>query len=387
MYPTITDMLQDLFGLHVPLPIQTFGFFVAIAFLVSAYILNKEIQRKEKDGLMKPQQTTVITGNPASISEMITSGLLGFLLGFKLLFALLNYHSFVENPQEAILSLKGNWLGGLLVGIISVYIRYSEKNKTKKAIPQENKVIVYPHEQLGNIVFICAGAGLLGAKLFHNLENWDDFIADPIGALLSFSGLTMYGGLICTSIVLYFYCKKIGIRFIDLADCAAPALMIGYAIGRVGCHTSGDGDWGIVNTNPKPNWLSFAPDWLWKYNFPHNVVSEGVPIPDCVGRHCFILPEAVFPTSLYEAIFCTLLFVILWSVRKKIIKPGVLFFLYLLLNGMERLLIEQIRVNTKYHIFDNAITQAEIIATCLIIAGAIGIYIYNKKKFITPTLT
>ena len=121
-----------------------------------------------------------------------------------------------------------------------------------------------------------------------------------------------------------------------------------------------------------------------QYNYPHNVLSEGIKIPGCQGNHCYMLPEAVFPTAFYEATACLLLFGILWYFRKKITKPGVLFFLYLLLNGIERLAIEQIRVNTKYHIFGKAITQAEIIATVLIIAGAVGIYIFNKKNPTKP---
>ena len=165
-----------------------------------------------------------------------------------------------------------------------------------------------------------------------------------------------------------------------MADSAAAPLMIGYAIGRIGCHMSGDGDWGIVNKLDKPNFMSFLPDWFWKYNYPHNVISDGIPIPGCEGKHCFMLAEAVFPTPLYESIACIILFIILWMFRKKIKKAGVFFSFYILLNGIERLLIEQIRVNTKYHIGSYEITQAEIIATVFIILGSLGIYYFNKKN-------
>src|SRR6185369_7671159 len=105
-------------------------------------------------------------------------------------------------------------------------------------------------------------------------------------------------------------------------------------------------DWGIPNTAPKPSGLSFLPDWFWSYRYPHNVINEGIPIPGCVGHHCSMLELPVFPTPLYESITCILLFFFLWSIRKKISSAGVLFSIYLLLNGLERFAIETIRVNT-----------------------------------------
>jgi prolipoprotein diacylglyceryltransferase len=227
---------------------------------------------------------------------------------------------------------------------------------------------------MGTIIMIAAVAGIIGAKLFHNLENWDSFVKDPIDALMSFSGLTFYGGLILGLASVYYYARKNKIPFIHLIDAAAPGMMLAYGIGRVGCQLSGDGDWGIVNTLAKPSTLSFLPDWMWAFKYPHNVIGEGVQIAGCVGRHCAELPMAVFPTPFYEAIMAFTIFIFLWSIRKRINITGMMFSIYLFLNGMERFLIEKIRVNTLYHVFGKSFTQAELISSILMILGLIGIY-------------
>ena len=148
--------------------------------------------------------------------------------------------------------------------------------------------------------------------------------------------------------------------------------------GRVGCHTSGDGDWGIVNEAPKPDWMSFLPDWTWTFSYPHNVINEGIPIPGCEGSHCSMLDPGVFPTPFYESLMCLGLFLVLWTIRKKMGYPGVLFCVYLIFNGIERFSIEKIRVNAVYQMFGTEITQAEIISVCLVIVGIVGILIFRK---------
>ena len=231
-----------------------------------------------------------------------------------------------------------------------------------------------------NITFTAAISGIIGAKLFHNLENWDELMANPVDALLSFSGLTMYGGLIFGTVAVIYMTRKYGIHPLHIADAAAPGIMLAYGTGRLGCQLSGDGDWGVVNLAPKPDWMSFLPDWFWSYSYPHNVISSGVPMEGCFGKHCMILPQPVFPTPLYEAIICIALFFVLWSARKRLIFPGAVFSLYLLLNGIERFAIEQIRVNNKFMFLGMNLTQAEIIASCLIILGLSGLIVFRKKS-------
>ena len=106
----------------------------------------------------------------------------------------------------------------LLLGLFFAILKWWEKNKVKLAKPEKKIQRIWPADRVGDIVIIAAATGFLGAKIFDNLENWDRFIQDPIGNLLSPSGLTFYGGLIVASLSLLYYFRKHQIRFINVAD-------------------------------------------------------------------------------------------------------------------------------------------------------------------------
>ncbi len=383
MFPTLSDLLQYLFGYYIPLPVQTFGFMMAIAFAAAYYASVSELKRKEKDGLIHVFKQKITKYQRVTTTDYAIQIAIGGLVGFKLVHMIMHYDELVLSPQHMILSTDGSWFGLILGAGIAWSQKRKEDKEAAKHQPVTTEISVHPYELMWNVIFIGAIAGLLGAKIFHNLENLDDFMRDPIDALLSFSGLTFYGGLIVAAIAILIYTGKHGIPAKHMVDATAPALMLAYGVGRIGCQLSGDGDWGIVNLAPKPELIAFLPDWMWSFNFPHNVINEGIPIPGCEGQHCFMLPEPVFPTPFYESVMSFGLFAILWSVRQKIKIPGMLFALYLVLNGLERFSIEKIRVNTTYTIFGNHITQAELISSGLIIGGIIWItwlWMKNKNK-------
>ena len=157
--------------------------------------------------------------------------------------------------------------------------------------------------------------------------------------------------------------------------------MLAYSIGRIGCQVSGDGDWGIISLNPKPDWLSWLPDWAWAYNYPHNVLNEGIQIEGCLWDYCRQLGEGVYPTPLYETFFSLIIFGILWMLRKHVKVAGIIFFLYVFLNGVERFFIEKIRTNPDISLLGMEATQAEYVAGLLIVIGAVGmIYLWLRKK-------
>jgi len=309
MFPTLSDLFEYLFGFGFPLPVQTFGLFVALAFVLPYFVFRSEFKRKEREGYIKP---------------------------------------FMR---------KG--------------------------------VLTHPHQLMDTLIFWCAVCGFVGARLFSFFENINQFLADPMPQILAPNGWTFLGGLIFGALIYLYIGHKYGMRLIVLADIGSPGMLVAYAVGRIGCQLSGDGDWGIANLNAKPSWLSALPDWMWSFNFPHNVLNSGVLIPNCTGNHCRVLVEGVYPTSFYEVVIISVAFFCLWSFRKNIKKSGVVFCLFLMINGAERFLIEKIRVNHFYQILGLNLTQAQIISILMFVGGLAGlIAIYWKAKYaVRPALT
>ena len=379
MYPNLYYAFRDIFGVEWSALriVNSFGFFVALAYILAASILAAELKRKSKQGLLQPTETQLMVGKPATITDLILNFLLGFFLGYKIIALFIMDRSVTDDPQAFIFSERGSLPLGILMGVLFAGLKWWEKKKQQLAKPELRKLRIWPQDRVGEITILALVFGLLGAKLFDTFENWSDFIADP-SSIFSARGLTWYGGLICASLAIWWFARKHKIGFWHLNDAAAPALMFGYGFGRIGCQVSGDGDWGIENPFPKPfNWL---PDWMWSYTYPNNVNEAGVKIEGCMdARYCYQLEHAVYPTPFYEVIMCLVLFLIIWSLRKKFKIPGTLFAFYLVLNGLERFFIEKIRVNVKMNLFGIEMTQAELISGLLVIGGLLLWYFLYKK--------
>ncbi len=382
MYPNLYYAFKDLFGIEIEFlkMFQSFGFFVAIAFLLCAWLFAKELKRKQELNLLSSTPKKVMRGVKPTLKDYLPALIGGFLLGYKLLLIILDYEDFLKDTQGFILSLRGNPVGGILGAGLFYWLRRRDYLKEAKKYPQAQEVteLMQPHEHVGNMTLIAAIAGIAGAKIFNSLEDPARFIQDPIGELFSFSGLTMYGGLIVGSAAVIWYARKNKLTITHVIDACAPGLMMAYAVGRIGCQVAGDGDWGVVNTDPKPGWMAGMPDWLWAYNYPNNVNE------DCGGGMCDwsltpYLNQPVFPTPLYETLMCLFLFAVLWMTRKRITVPGMLFSIFLVFNGIERFLIEMIRQNPRYSwAFD--MTQAQVIAVVLVLLGGIGIWWFRKRS-------
>ncbi len=375
MFPTLSHLIEYLTGVFIPLPFKTFGFFIALAFLAGSYFISKDLAEKNEAGLIPTTKKKVLKGKPTGINDFLKHALTGLLIGFKGVYAYFNYSYFIDDTFSFLFSLQGSVTGaitGLALGL--AYALYLKKTNPYTELIEEVQE-VKPQELTANLLLISAGAGLIGAKIFHQLENWDAFIADPMGQLLSGGGLTFYGGLICGAAAVIIYVKQYGIKTGIIADAMAAPLMLAYGIGRIGCHTSGDGDWGIVNLNTKPE---FLPDWLWAYTYPNNVIRAGERMAECtdpLGVYCYELANPVYPTAVYEALMGVILFTIIWKLRNSFSTPGMLFGLYLVFNGLERFSIEKIRINNELY---KGLTQAEMISAALVLFG-LALFFWLKK--------
>lgn len=207
-------------------------------------------------------------------------------------------------------------------------------------------------ENIGvSITFLSLLGGIVGSKLFYILEEWNFGTGDPLSSyftsdvLFSPSGLTFYGGLILAFILIFIYCKSKKISFLKILDFLSPAAALGYGIARVGCHLSGDGDYGIEVNGTFWEFLGYS------YSKGTVPTAEGV---------------LVHPTPVYEFAAALIIFTILWINRSKFKTPGVIFSYYLILSGIERLLVEFIRINPKVTL---GLSQAQLISVFMIIAG------------------
>ncbi|MEM8559671.1 MAG: prolipoprotein diacylglyceryl transferase family protein [Bacteroidota bacterium] len=247
-----------------------------------------------------------------------------------------------------------------------------EKGKNGRTVTRQ----VSPSHLVWVMMILAAVLGIAGSKLFHIIDYWDQFVANPRGMLFSSAGLTFYGGLICAGLGIAYYLRRKGQPILPMADAIAPGLIIAYGIGRIGCYLAGDGDWGTCSRlADKPTWL---PDWLWSETFPNNYL--GVEVRQFVvdrGGVCIEGADGVYPTMLYEFAMCVVLFAVLWALRTHPFKAGWLFSLYLVFNAVERFLIEFIRINPP-----NAgiFSQSQLIAMALFALGVTGLALFTRRR-------
>lgn len=184
-------------------------------------------------------------------------------------------------------------------------------------------------ELASSMVFAAGAGGLVGARLLFILEEWSNFLRSPWDFILSGSGFSWYGGLIGGTIAVSWWVQRHGIPWTKAADISAPALALGYGVGRIGCFLAGDATWGKVTDVP------------WAMAFPNAVAGwidplTGVPYSPGTRVH---------PTQIYESIQSVIVFSILWSLRKRAYPRGTIFWLYLILAPMMRFVVEFWRVN------------------------------------------
>jgi phosphatidylglycerol:prolipoprotein diacylglycerol transferase len=200
------------------------------------------------------------------------------------------------------------------------------------------------------MAFAALVGGLVGSRIYYIIQNYDLVKHDLIGNLFSGSGLVWYGGVIGGALAVLAWARWREMLSLALLDLAAVPLAMGYAIGRIGCQVSGDGDYGKVSNLP------------WAMGYPHGTV----PTPPGVK---------VQPTPIYETLTMGLVAWWLWRMRDRF-RPGALFAFYLVLSGAERLLVEFVRRN--HHVLAG-LTAPQLESIGLVVVGVVWLAWMNRN--------
>lgn len=201
-------------------------------------------------------------------------------------------------------------------------------------------------------VFAAAIGGLIGARLLFIIEEWSNFLAAPMNYIFTGAGFTWYGGLLGGTIAVSWVVRRNKISWLDGADISAPALAIGYGVGRIGCHVAGDGDWGSITDVP------------WGVAYTNAIIGwvdpmTGIPYPPGTRVH---------PTPIYEFLESLLVFGVLWSVRHKGYAPGTVAWLYMILAGFARFSVEFWRINPPVAL---GLSEAQWFSLALMLIGLV----------------
>src|SRR5918999_1065019 len=205
-----------------------------------------------------------------------------------------------------------------------------------------------PPDRAYEMVFVALIGGIVGARVDFVIQNWSEVSDDLLGNIFSGSGLVWFGGAIGGAIAVVIWAWYRGFLGLALLDLAAPALALGYAIGRCGCQLSGDGDYGKAWDGP------------WAMSYPEGTVPTD---------------EPVHPTPVYETLAMGLGAYLLWQLRDRF-RAGILFAIYLLYAGTERFLVEFLRRNEDAIL---GLTQAQLESVVMIVAGCVWIAVVRRR--------
>ena len=204
------------------------------------------------------------------------------------------------------------------------------------------KELGLPPDWAYELAFAALVGGLIGSRVDYLIQNSNDLSGDLLANLLSGSGLVWFGGFVGGAIAVALWARWRGFLEARLLDLAAAPLALGYAIGRIGCQVSGDGDYGVPSGLP------------WAMAYPDGTVPTS---------------DEVHPTPIYETVAMGFAAVVLWQLRDRF-RPGILFGVYLVIAGSERLLVEFIRRNEEAAL---GLTLAQLISIAMILAGTAAI--------------
>jgi phosphatidylglycerol:prolipoprotein diacylglycerol transferase len=220
-------------------------------------------------------------------------------------------------------------------------------------------------EKAWDLVFMAVVGGIVGAKAYYVLLNWPRLLEDPVGLVFSRGGLVWYGGFLLATVLVIWEIRRQELPLRTILDLAAPALALAYGVGRIGCFLVGD-DWG------RPTASVFG--MRFPQGTPPTTVQQiealGISVdPALIEQYGQVVP--VHPTQLYEVAMTTVIFLVLWRIRRHEHAQGWLFMLWLSLAGLERFLVEILRA--KDDRFFGPLTMAQLISIAIIVVGIVGI--------------
>jgi phosphatidylglycerol---prolipoprotein diacylglyceryl transferase len=213
-----------------------------------------------------------------------------------------------------------------------------------KRLKELGKPVDWAHE----MAFSALAGGVVGSRIYFIVQNYDSVKDDLLGNLFSGSGLVWYGGAIGGALAVLLWAWYRDFLGLALLDLAAPALALGYAIGRCGCQLSGDGDYGKAWDGP------------WAMSYPDGTVPTD---------------RTVHPTPVYETLAMGLGAWMLWQLRDRF-RVGVLFAIYLLYAGAERFLVEFLRRNDEVAL---GLTAAQWESLAMVLAGAAWLLVVRQR--------
>lgn len=233
--------------------------------------------------------------------------------------------------------------------------------------------------------------GIAGAKLLFLIENWDAFLRHPFSMALSAGGLTWYGGFIVAMVAVFLHVRAKKVPFLKVWDALALALMIGYGVGRLGCHFSGDGDYGVPTqlpwgtiyaqgtakpTNALEEYFLARPEEakFWHYDSLRVIPVGRDRIGYPITRFDELTP--LHPVPVYELILSIVGFAILWKLRTRTFPDGKLFMIYLMMASVFRFGIEFVRLNPRILC---GLSEAQLISVVIFLIGLLSLAHIDRR--------
>ncbi len=209
-------------------------------------------------------------------------------------------------------------------------------------------------DEATNLATWAVPAGFVGARLLHVLDALPYYLSNPVKILaINEGGMAIFGGLMGGALAGWVYAKRHHLPIAKLADAAAPGMVLGQAIGRLGCFFNGDHQGTPANL-----------PWATWYTNPNTVVPDfGVP------RH---------PTQIYELLYDLAVFGVIWFLRKRITVDGVLFWIYASLYSFGRFWISFLRLDAEF-LF--GLKEAQVVSLVVFMIGVpLVMYLLGKYQ-------